>query len=280
MLAALVGIAILLVSTDGAADGASHSHKQAPYLALGDSVTFGFEESEVRPPPDYEDAASFHAYPEFVGDALHLRTRNAACPGETTSSFIDPNAPSNGCENVYPNSSGGYRTAFPLHVSYEGSQLSFAVKFLKSHPRTTLVTLMIGANDLFLCQRTTNDRCASERQATLATVTGNVHRILATIRKKAKYDGRIVLISYYSLAYTNQTVNDTVQGLNAAIDAGAKGLRITRAAGFGEFAGGSDHSGGSACAAGLLTQLDTGGCGVHPSYAGQSLLALAVERAL
>jgi hypothetical protein len=121
MLAALVGIAILLVSTDGAADGASHSHKQAPYLALGDSVTFGFEESEVRPPPDYEDAASFHAYPEFVGDALHLRTRNAACPGETTSSFIDPNAPSNGCENVYPNSSGGYRTAFPCTSATRGA---------------------------------------------------------------------------------------------------------------------------------------------------------------
>jgi hypothetical protein len=34
------------------------------------------------------------------------------------------------------------------------------------------------------------------------------------------------------------------------------------------------------CDAGLLTQLSGGDCGVHPSYAGQCLLALAVERAL
>jgi lysophospholipase L1-like esterase len=260
-------IAILLVSWGASAHGAWAAGKPARYLALGDSVTFGFEEAQVRPPPDYQDAASFHAYPEFVGDALGLRTTNAGCPGETTASFIDPNAPSNGCENLGPGTSGGYRTAFPLHVSYEGSQLSFGVKFLKAHPRTRLVSLMIGANDLF-------------RRVPLATVTDNVHHILAAIRKKAKYHGRIVLLSYYSLGYANPGISETIQGLNAAVDAGAKGLRITRADGFGEFGAASEHSGGSACAAGLLTQLSGGGCGVHPSYAGQSLLALAVERAL
>jgi lysophospholipase L1-like esterase len=272
--------ALSLISSTAATAAVSHPKQRVPYLALGDSVTFGFEESQVQPPPDYKDAASFHAYPEFVGDAVGLRVRNAACPGETTASFIDPSAPSNGCENLYPNVSSGYRTVFPLHVAYEGSQLSFAVKFLKSHPRTGLVSLMIGANDLFLCQRTTDGRCGAERQTTLATVTDNVHRILAAIRNKAKYRGRIVLPSYYSLAYANPTISETVQGLNAAIDAGAKGLRVTRADGFGEFGRGSEHSGGSACVAGLLTQLSGGDCGVHPSYAGQSLLALAVERAL
>jgi lysophospholipase L1-like esterase len=277
LLAAFLALAIFLITSGEAAHGASS--KQRPlYLALGDSVTFGYQEPQVQPPPDYSNASSFPAYPEFVGDALHLRTRNAACPGETTASFIDPSAPSNGCENIYPNASGGYRTAFPLHVSYDGSQLAYAVKFLKSHPRTRLVSLMIGANDLFLCQRTTSDGCSSERQTTLATITDNVHRILAAIRKK--YDGKLVLLRYYSLAYANPSINDTVQALNAAADAGAKGFHVTRADGFVEFGRGSEHSGGSACAAGLLTQLSGGGCGVHPSYAGQSLLALAVERAL
>ena len=50
--------------------------------------------------------------------------------------------------------------------------------------------------------------------------------------------------------------------------------------GYGEFQAGSVHSGGNTCTAGLLTQLSTGGCGIHPSYAGQSLLAQALEKAI
>lgn len=280
LLAALLGIAILLISSGAAARGGARANQAAPYLALGDSVTFGYEEPQVQPPPDYTKPASFHAYPEFVGDALHLRATNAACPGETTASFINPNAPSNGCENIYPISSSGYRTAFPLHVAYRGSQLSFAIRFLRTHPRTRLVSLMIGANDLFLCQRTTSDGCTSERQATLEKITRNIHRILAAIRNKANYDGRLVLLHYYSLNYAVPSINEAVQGLNSAGDAGAKGLRVIRANGFGQFRQGSAHSGGSPCTAGLLTQLGGGGCGVHASYAGQGLLALAVERAI
>ena len=37
-----------------------------------------------------------------------------------------------------------------LHVSYLGSQLQYAESYLTANPRTKLVSLMIGANDLFL----------------------------------------------------------------------------------------------------------------------------------
>ena len=37
---------------------------------------------------------------------------------------------------------------------------------------------------------------------------------------------------------------------------------------------------GNLCTAGLLTQLVGGGCGIHPSLAGQAVLALAVEEAI
>jgi hypothetical protein len=42
------------------------------------------------------------------------------------------------------------------------------------------------------------------------------------------------------------------------------------------------HSGaqGDTCKAGLLTQLSNGQCGVHPSYAGQALLAQALTKAV
>ena len=52
--------------------------------------------------------------------------------------------------------------------------------------------------------------------------------------------------------------------------------------GFGELAAGAAHSGGNSCTAGLLTQL-TGAstpCGIHPSYAGASLLAQALEKVI
>ena len=69
-----------------------------------------------------------------------------------------------------------------------------------------------------------------------------------------------------------------MRALNRTIDAAAKGFHVATADGFGEFRRGSAHSGGSACKAGLLTQLSNGSCGVHPSYSGHGLLGLAVER--
>lgn len=40
------------------------------YLALGDSVTFGYEEPGVVPAPNYANAASFVNYPQELGAVL------------------------------------------------------------------------------------------------------------------------------------------------------------------------------------------------------------------
>ena len=51
--------------------------------------------------------------------------------------------------------------------------------------------------------------------------------------------------------------------------------------GFREFQAAALRSGSNTCTAGLLTMLGKpGDCGVHPSYAGQALLAQAVEEAI
>ena len=251
------------------------------YLALGDSVTFGYEESAVVPPPNYNDASSLIGYPAMLGSELHLNVANAACPGETTGSLIDATAISNGCENTLGRPTG-YRTLFPLHVSYTGSQLAFAVSYLRSHPRTRLVSLMIGANDTFICQETTADHCtsASELQAVFNSIGKNVSTILSTIRDNADYRGQIVILNYYSLNYASATDNAGSEALNNAIDTAAKPFGVEIADGFGELQAAAVHSGGNTCTAGLLTQLSTGGCGIHPSFAGQALLAQAVEEAI
>jgi lysophospholipase L1-like esterase len=252
------------------------------YLALGDSVTFGYEESSVVPAPDYADAASLLGYPEMTGSALHLKVVNAACPGETSASLIDTSAQSNGCENSPGGGSDNYRTLHPLHVHYTGSQLAFAVSYLKTHHDVRLVSLMIGANDGFLCQETTADKCASlsEQTAFLGKLATNVHTILSAIRIKAHYNGQLAIVNYYSLDYASPADDQQSQGLNQVVDAAARPFHVVIADGYGELEAASAHSGSNTCTAGLLTQLSSGGCGVHPSYAGQSLLAQALEKVI
>ena len=253
------------------------------YLALGDSVTFGYEEPTVVPAPNYNDAASFLGYPEMLGAELHLNVANAACAGETSSSFINTSAVSNGCENTLGDMSKSYRKLYPLHVSYKGSQLAFALSYLKSHKNVRLVSLMIGADDFLVCEETTKDACASsaEQSAVAATLTKNIQTILSSIRNKAHYKGQLAIVNYYSLDYASATDDAQSTGLNNVQDSAAKPFHVIIADGYGEFEAASVHSGDDTCTAGLLTQLGTPGkCGIHPSYAGQALLTQSLEKVI
>ena len=246
------------------------------YLALGDSVTFGYREANTTPPPNYGDAASFTAYPKDVGLALGLQVANASCPGETSLSLNTKGVQSNGCENV-PGGGPGYRSVFPLHVGYKGTQLAFATAYLKAHPLTELVSLMIGANDAFLCQETTADKCASELPTVVKQIATDVADTLSTIRNNDHYKGQIVIVNYYSLDYANATDDTASKTLNTTVDKAAKPYKVQIADAYGVWAAAALQSGGDTCKAGLLTQLTSTGCGIHPSIAGQALLALAVE---
>lgn len=257
------------------------------YLALGDSVTFGYQESTVVPTPRYGRASSFPGYPEQLGAALRLRVANAACPGETSASFIDPSAQSNGCENtVAPGGAlrpGGYRTRYPLHVRYRGGQLAYAVAFLRAHPRVRLVSLMIGANDYFVCLLATSDGCAGQasQRALVRRLGANVRRILSAIRTRAHYRGQLAIVNYYSLNYASPGQNGLSKRLNRTVNTAARPFHIVVADGYRELAAASAHSGRDTCQAGLLTQLGgPGTCGIHPSYAGQALLAQALAKAI
>ncbi len=277
--AIVVGVALLVTS----AFSDSERGRTAPpaagrdYLALGDSVTFGYREADTSPSPNYTDASSFVGFPEVVGAALGFNVANAACTGESSVSFVFNGGQSNGCENS-PGGGRGYRTASPLHVSYGGTQLQYAVQYLQSHPHTRLVSLMIGYNDLFICQETTADRCASEVPAVLKQVSTNVADILGAIRHSARYDGQVVIVNYYSFDYANSADNASTRAVNEALDGAAKPFHVQIADGFTAFETAARPFRGDSCAAGLLTHLTAGGCGIHPSAAGQALLAAAVER--
>src|ERR1700757_4261037 len=275
---AMVAAASLMPALPASAAPVTGPAANGTYLALGGSVAFGYVPPQAVPAPDYADPRSFVGYPEDVARALRVRVSNASCPGETTASFLVPGALSNGCENS-PGSSTGYRTQFPLHVQYRGTQMQYALKYLAVHRHTRLVTINIGANDVFLCQETTADACASptELQATLKKIQVNLAVIYALIRDVARYHGPLVALTYYSLSYSDPPQGAGPEALNSAIASVTEKFGGKVADGFAAFEGPSLAAGGSPCAAGLLIKLPDGTCNIHPSPEGHQLLAQAIE---
>jgi hypothetical protein len=144
---ALVAVAVSMAAIAAAivlpGGDVSKADPGRPYLALGDSVVFGYI---TQAGFAYGNPDNFVGYPDYVGPALGLMPVNAACPGEATGGFISlTSADDNGCR--------AYRSHFPLHAGYSTSQLDFAEAFLAEHKNTKLVTLQLGANDAFLLQK-------------------------------------------------------------------------------------------------------------------------------
>jgi GDSL-like lipase/acylhydrolase family protein len=245
------------------------------YLALGDSVAFGF-----NPLVDPTNANNFVGYPTPVASALKEALTNAACPGETSSHFIDLTSTNDhGC--------GDYRFKyhFPLHVDYSTSQLDFADGFLQSHPTTLVVSIDIGSNDLFVLV----DGCSGNLgcivaglPSMLATLSANLDTIYGHIRNLDGYHHKLVALTYYSLNYSDPNGTFLISQVNQVVAARTLAWGGIVADGFGAFAAASAAFGGDTCAAGLRIMLlpPQTGCDIHPSPAGRDLLAQAIVNAL
>lgn len=286
--AAIAVTSLVALAPSGSAAQVRRAAAPAPvragsvYLALGDSIPFGYREATSLPAPKYTQANTLIGYPNLIANDLDLHVANAACPGETTTSMINTSRPDNGCNH---NATGGpgYRAAgFPLHVSYTGSQLDYAMKFLKSHPNTKLVTLQIGANDGLVCQATTEDHCTSpaELSALLAAIGKHVATILHRLRGTG-YKGQLVIVNYYSINSASDDANANSLAVNAAVKNASAPYNVTIADAYALWAKASKNAAGqNTCTAGLETLLTGGGCGIHPSYAGQAVIATAAERVI
>jgi lysophospholipase L1-like esterase len=255
--------------------GASQAASGHQYLALGDSVSFGYI---TQAGYEYGNADNFVGYPDYVGPALGLTTVDAACPGEASGGFISlTSSDDNGCR--------AYRSQEPLHVSYSGSQLDFATTFLTGHKHTRLVTLQLGANDAFILesQCSLNPTCiANGLPALLGTISSNVDTILKALRATG-FHGVLMVVNYYSLDYSDAAGTGLTVLLNQAVTASAKVDGAVVADAFTAFkdAASTAFAGGNTCKAGLLntTPGDQSTCDVHPSQSGQKLLAQTVENA-
>ncbi|HZV50879.1 MAG TPA: GDSL-type esterase/lipase family protein [Candidatus Dormibacteraeota bacterium] len=283
----------LLPATTGAGSAAALS---GSYLATGDSIAFG-----TNLALDPGNADHFVGYPTPVAQALGLALANSSCPGETSGHFISLSGPDLVC--------GLYRSTYPLHLFYTTSQLDFSLAFLRAHPDTRLVSIDIGANDLFRLELV----CATGRTAftfqdivalaesqnvamspqvgscvlgrlpqALLELGRNLDRIYGAWRA-AGYRGPIVALTVYSTDYADLAVTGLVAAMDQVIAAHTLAFGGRVADGFGAFAAAAATAGGDACKAGLLNplppQLGVTGCDVHPSARGRQVLAGAVLRA-
>lgn len=251
------------------------NHNPNNYLALGDSVPFGFNPLLVQPgvSPDV-----FVGYPQLASDLFRPRKKlfNASCPGETSTSLITGSRPDQGCQD--------YRQFIgPLHVAYSGSQLEYAKSYVAANPRTGLVTMMIGANDLFMlldsCTSSPNPNCISDGiPGVLTTLASNLTTIYSTLRQ-AGFRGDFVAVTYYSPNYGDPLATAVITALDNTLAGVTQVFGGKVADGFGEFQAAAAAFGGDSCTAGLLIHLTPSTCDIHPSSAGAALLADAVRDA-
>jgi lysophospholipase L1-like esterase len=272
---------LLLTSTVSAAN-----LKNYTYLALGDSVAFGLNPTLLIPNQPPPPASVFVGYPEVVAADEHLLTSkkevNAACPGETSGSFMTAGAPDLGCHSLGPQGQPPYKTSAQLHADYSATQLQFAVSELSTNKHINLVTLGIGSNDALLfirnCQATAdpNGCIATGLPGVIDTYAGNLIQILTAIRQTAGYRGRLVLVGYYS---PTPDLIPVAIALNTTMIAVGAQFGTIFADGFTAFELAAAASGGDVCKAGLLIQLGNT-CDIHPSVAGRNVLAAAVLAAI
>ncbi len=258
ILALAAGVALALMAVPAQADN------EPNYLALGDSVPFGFNPLVT----DLSEPDNFVGYPEVLSQNLENDVTNASCPGETTMHFIALTGLDDTC--------GLYRAVAPLHTAYAGSQLQFALAFLRQHPDTRFVTIMVGADDVNVFAKLCNGDATCIGTDIRNISIPSLAQIFGAIR--TVYKGQLITVTYYARNNSMTEIANVLQG-NAIIAGIATSAGSQIANGFAAFQA-VEGPAQDPCAAGLLIKLPNGTCDSHPSAFGQRVLASAVRALL
>ena len=110
---------------------------QRYYLALGDSIAYGFQPTKANAPPSAVDTGYVGLFAARLRKlSPKLRVVNYGCPGESTVTFTR-----GGCDWL---KHGG-----KLHDPFRESQLEAAKRFLRAHPgKVSPITVTLWGNDL------------------------------------------------------------------------------------------------------------------------------------
>jgi lysophospholipase L1-like esterase len=139
-LACVLGVVLFPALAAGAASGPVYQAPQAYYLALGDSIAYGFQpaKAQARLPPSKFNTGYVDVFAARMRTlASGLQVVNYSCPGESTKTFIAGGCPGRG-------------DVRGLHDTYRGAQLTAALAFLRAHSgEVGPITLTLWGNDLF-----------------------------------------------------------------------------------------------------------------------------------
>ena len=134
-------VAVLLVLSGNAKSGTSaapvYQSPQSYYLALGDSMAYGFQPTKAQASP----AAVDTGYVDLFASRLRklspkLEVVNYGCPGESAVTFTR-----GGCDWL--------KHGRKLHDRFRGSQLEAALAFLRAHSgKVSPITVTLWGNDL------------------------------------------------------------------------------------------------------------------------------------
>ena len=176
-----------------------------------------------------------------------------------------------------------FRAAIGLHVSYQSSQLKYAESYVADNRDIKFVSLMIGANDLFLLQDYCTTHAAQNvNGCIIAGLPGLLHTLGTNLKtfysglRASGYMCPFVAVTYYSTDYRDPIVTGAVAAVDAVLAGVTRAYGGKVADGFGRFYRATASSWGNTCAAGLLIHLTPRSCDVHPSPAGSALLASAL----
>jgi lysophospholipase L1-like esterase len=135
VVAALLAVAVVLALA-GTATGRGQEGPQSYYLALGDSIAYGFDPGKRARPStaDTGYVALFAARLRRLSPKIAVV--NYGCPGESSVTFSR-----GGCPWI--------REGGKLHDSFRGAQLTAALSFLRAHRgHVSPITLTLWGNDL------------------------------------------------------------------------------------------------------------------------------------
>jgi lysophospholipase L1-like esterase len=175
ILAGVLGLVPLMALAASAASGPVYQAPQAYYLALGDSIAYGFQpaKASARLPPSRFNTGYVDVFAARLRTiAPKLRVVNYACPGESTKTFINGGCP-------------GRRDVRGLHDAFKGTQLGAALAFLRAHRgQVSPITLTLWGNDVFefspackgdlLCTRSHAKAGLARFASRLATIVGRL----------------------------------------------------------------------------------------------------------
>lgn len=253
--AALIAALALLPAARQTAAASSAVGPRAYYLALGDSLGFGFQ-IDLQFHKGYAD--DFFANLKATGKTAHLI--NMACPGETSVSFIN----------------GGCPFAFIDKYHYKGPQFAATLSFIQQHPaQVSPVTLDIGANDVLPLIDDTHCTVSSSFTATLATVDANIITILPRLQQALNRTGDLFMMNYY-FPYQNECPNllPLIEEANGHLAADAQQFNVPLADVFTAF-GGAATPNPTIC---LYTWICSKAHDIHATTLGYSVIAQAFEQ--